>query len=271
MGYYPPPGYGPEYGPGYGPSYGVTDSRATASMALGILSLVCTGLLTGIPAVILGFMARRDIDRSEGMKTGGGLALAGIITGAIGTLISLVSLGFMGVGIIMGMTAPPPMAPTTSPTATTAPGVHAPHAPGTTTMHGSITVMDLDPTDGPLRTQMTRVIAEAGARHSPVLVETTASWCPPCQKFKASLDDTRVQDALEDVTLVRLDIDTWPSPELAGLHLVVNSVPWFYKMDASLTPLDKIGSDEWGDDLPENIAPVMRDFMAGTLAKSKHR
>lgn len=145
-------------------------------------------------------------------------------------------------------------------------------APGAkTTTHGSITVMDLDPTDGPLRTQMTRVVAEAGARNSPVLVETTASWCSPCQKFKASLEDPRVQSALEHVTLVRLDIDAWQSSELAGMHLVVNSVPWFYKMDASLTPLDKISSDEWGDDVPENIAPVMRDFMAGTRTKRKSR
>jgi thiol-disulfide isomerase/thioredoxin len=269
---YPPPGYGP----GYGPSpYAQTDGRATASMVLGILSLVCAGLLTGVPAVILGFMARGDIARSEGAKTGAGLALAGIVTGAIGTLISFVSLAFMGVGIIMGMAGAPRSAPTPPPVAPGAPapappGVHAPHAPATATTHGSITVLDLDPADGPLRTQLTRVVAEADARHSPVLVETTASWCPPCQKFKASLEDARVQRALEDVTLVRLDIDTWDSGELSGLHLVVNSVPWFYKMDASLTPLDKISSDEWGDDVPANIAPVMRDFMAGTL-KHKRR
>jgi thiol:disulfide interchange protein len=266
---YPPPGFGP----GYGPSpYGETDGRATASMVLGILSLVCGGLLTGIPAVVLGFMSRRDIDRSEGTKTGSGLALAGIITGSIGTLISLASLVFMGVGIIMGIAATPPPPRGAPPTAPTAPGVHAPPPGAATTTHGSITVMDLDPADGPLRTQMTRVIAEADARHSPVLLETTASWCPPCKKFMASLDDARVQSALEDVTLVRLDIDTWQSSELSGMHLVVNSVPWFYKMDASLTPLDKISSDEWGDDVPENIAPVMRDFMAGTLTKRKsHR
>lgn len=265
---YPPPGYGPAYGPGYGPSpYAQTDGRATASMVLGILSLVCAGLLTGIPAVILGFMARGDIERSEGAKTGAGLALAGMITGAIGTLISLISLVFMGLGLFMGMTSAPPSPPTAAPAA---PGVHAPHAPSTPTTHGSITVMDLDPADGPLRTQMTRVIAEADARHSPVLVETTASWCPPCQKFKASLEDTRVQHALEDVTLVRLDIDAWEASELSGMHLVVNSVPWFYKMDATLTPLDKISSDEWGDDVPQNIAPVMRDFMAGTLKHKPH-
>ncbi len=267
MGYYPPPGYGQ----GYGPSpYAVTDGKATASIALGIASLVCGGLLTGIPAVALGFMSRGDIERSEGAKSGSGLALAGIITGSIGTLISLVWLVFMGIGIVMGIAAtPPPTAPAPSPTAT-APGVHAPGAPATTT-HGAITVMDLTPADGPLRTQLTRVLAEAAARHSPVLVETTASWCPPCQKFKASLGDARVQRALEDVTLVRLDIDTWESSELSEMHLVVNSVPWFYKMDASLTPLDKISSDEWGDDVPENIAPVMHDFIAGTLTKRKSR
>jgi hypothetical protein len=257
---YPPPGYGPS-------PIAVTDGRATASLVLGILSLVCTGFLTGIPAIVLGVMSRRDIERSDGAKAGAGLALAGIITGSIGTLLSLVSAGFMILGMVMGMSATPPPAPTTAPTTT----AHAPHAGAKTTTHGSITVMDLDPADGALRTQMTRVVAEADARRSPVLVETTATWCKPCQKFSASLDDARVEAALTGVTLVRLDIDVWPSSELSGMHLIVNSVPWFYKIDASLAPLDKISSDEWGDDVPENIAPVMRDFMAGTLTKRKSR
>lgn len=65
---------------------------AVWSLVLGILSPVCCLLFTGLPAVLCGHKARSRIRRSGGTLTGGGLALAGLITGYIGTALGAVVL-----------------------------------------------------------------------------------------------------------------------------------------------------------------------------------
>ena len=65
-------------------------------MIVGIASLVlglfCGFLVVGsIVAIVLGFIARGEISRSNGTQTGKGQALTGIITGFV--LIALVILG----------------------------------------------------------------------------------------------------------------------------------------------------------------------------------
>ena len=69
---------------------------ATASLILGICGLVlCVlGPAFGIPAVICGHMARSRINASGGALSGGGMALAGIITGYIG-IASFVVVGLL--------------------------------------------------------------------------------------------------------------------------------------------------------------------------------
>lgn len=69
---------------------------AVASMVLGIVSLTGFGLLTGIPALILGLIALR---RKVGER---GMALAGVITGGVATLLSLLFFGVMILFIIIG-------------------------------------------------------------------------------------------------------------------------------------------------------------------------
>ncbi|MCU1332752.1 MAG: hypothetical protein JWM08_1744 [Candidatus Angelobacter sp.] len=60
-----------------------TDGKATASLILGVLSLLCFGLLTGLPAIILGHISRGNIERSRGRLSGAGLALTGLILGYV--------------------------------------------------------------------------------------------------------------------------------------------------------------------------------------------
>ncbi len=68
-----------------------TSGKATASLVLGICSLFCN-ILTGIPALILGLLALRDIGRSRERLGGRGLAIAGISTACAGTLLSCIGL-----------------------------------------------------------------------------------------------------------------------------------------------------------------------------------
>jgi hypothetical protein len=69
-----------------------TPSRATVSLVLGILSLVLCGLFTGIPAIVMGRRATREIDASGGTLGGRGIAQGGFITGIIGTVLTTIPL-----------------------------------------------------------------------------------------------------------------------------------------------------------------------------------
>ena len=84
----PPPGYG--YGPGGGMP--ISNKKALWSMILGILGLVCCGFFAGIPALILGRSAQREIDASGGMQTGRGMATAGFVLGIISCVLGVISV-----------------------------------------------------------------------------------------------------------------------------------------------------------------------------------
>ena len=60
-----------------------TDPKAVWSLVLGILSLTCFWILTGIPAIVLGHISRSNIRKSLGVLKGEGMALAGLIMGYI--------------------------------------------------------------------------------------------------------------------------------------------------------------------------------------------
>lgn len=114
------PGYpgapGAPGAPGYAPSYPdyaeagppapppPTSPKATVSLVLGLVGLFCCGLLAGIPAIIVGLMARGEIKQSEGRVRGDGLALGGIITGAIAVLWSLVAVAVVAAALTFGDT-----------------------------------------------------------------------------------------------------------------------------------------------------------------------
>jgi len=56
---------------------------AVASLILGILGFTCLPVLGSILAIIFGAVAKGEIKRSQGTKTGSGMAIAGIVMGSI--------------------------------------------------------------------------------------------------------------------------------------------------------------------------------------------
>jgi hypothetical protein len=80
---------------GYGPyaTYGAATVPSTNGLAIASLICSCAELffLPVFPGIILGFVARSQIRRSNGTQQGDGLALAGIIVG-LGWLV-LIALG----------------------------------------------------------------------------------------------------------------------------------------------------------------------------------
>jgi hypothetical protein len=70
---------------------GENKTLALVSLVLGILSILpCCGFLAGIPAVIVGFMAKSKAENLPQEYGGRGLALGGIITGIFGTILSII-------------------------------------------------------------------------------------------------------------------------------------------------------------------------------------
>lgn len=78
----PPPGV-----PGPGDAAPGSSSLPVVSLILGILSIVCGGFVLGIVAIITGAIGRK---KSKVTGRGAGMSLAGIITGIIGSVISIV-------------------------------------------------------------------------------------------------------------------------------------------------------------------------------------
>lgn len=83
-GSYPPPGYvlwQPQ-----------STELATTSLVLGILSISCFSLLTGIPAIICGHLARSRVQSAPDRFGGAGRALAGLIMGYVTLLPVLAAI-----------------------------------------------------------------------------------------------------------------------------------------------------------------------------------
>jgi hypothetical protein len=73
------------------PAVGASNQKAIWSLVLGILAVLgCCGVVLGTVALVIGNQARNEIRASAGAQSGDGMALAGMITGAIGIVLSLV-------------------------------------------------------------------------------------------------------------------------------------------------------------------------------------
>jgi len=246
-----------------------TDTKAVVSLVLGILSLVATfcwlGLPLGIPAIVFGALAHRDIRRSDGMAGGRGMATAGMVLGSLGSLVFVGWVGFLVFAMVSSTSAhavpapPPPLPPTAATTAPVTP-------PGG---WGRIHVVDLHASTAPLRSQLADEVKSARTAGETVLVETTAASCAACTEIARSMRDPPLQAVLGSVRLVRLDVREVGS-ELPALGMKEPALPWFYMLDVHGDVRDAISADEWDDNDAENVAPVLDAFLHGKL-RSRRR
>jgi hypothetical protein len=107
MSYEPPPGPpGQQPGHGYGTPPAGTNNKAVIALVLGIvglpLSVCCSVLgLVGVPAIILGRTARREIAASGGTQSGDGMARWGFVLGVVDVVIGV---AFFVLGIVLAAT-----------------------------------------------------------------------------------------------------------------------------------------------------------------------
>ena len=212
------------------------DPRATAALILGLVSLI-TGAFAGIPAFILGSQARRDEERLRVFyphlpRRVAGVALAGMLSGALGTLLGVALVAGTGGYWYAQRQA-----------RTTYASVHLPAVPASTAnphaasaSFGTIRVIDLAEDDAlPFRERLKAELKTAHDAGHPVIVETTASFCRTCDEVNAALHQEPLQRALAGATVVRVDVEAFEE-ELRASGMWQDTVPWFYRLDSNMRP-----------------------------------
>ena len=91
----------------------------------------------------------------------------------------------------------------------------------------------------------------------------TAVDCAPCNGVSVALAGRRLQESLAGVRLLRVDAGDF-RVELTKLGVPIDVTPGFALIGASGSPTDYVNGGEWDADIPENIAPVLGAFVAGT-------
>jgi hypothetical protein len=105
----PPSGQYPAYGQPQYAAYGgyprPMNGKAQAALWTGIALLVlscCGAGIFGVVPIVLGVKARSEIRATGGQQSGDGLALAGVITGAIALVLSLAFIVLVVVAFMSG-------------------------------------------------------------------------------------------------------------------------------------------------------------------------
>jgi thiol-disulfide isomerase/thioredoxin len=104
------------------------------------------------------------------------------------------------------------------------------------------------------------VKAELAAKRKPVLF-FTATWCGPCKQFKASLNDPLMIDAMNGCTLIMIDETIDNTKEKIGNKYKVTSYPTYIRVDANGTVKKKTDGGAWDENIPKNMAPVLKEFL----------
>ena len=122
------------------------------------------------------------------------------------------------------------------------------------------TVVQLEYSDTSLGDLLKAEVQKAKVEGRRPYVEFYADWCPPCNALRKHLGDERMVDAFTGTYIIQLDLDEWEK-ELSGAGFSVPGIPMFFEVDAAGRPTGRmISGGAWGEDIPENMAPPLKEF-----------
>lgn len=256
---------------------------AIGSLVLGVLGFTCFPAVGGLLALTLGVAAKGEIARSEGSKTGSGLAITGAILGAlnlVGSIFGLAALLYLAGSSSGSSSAPvapvvaPPPVPTLAPAPTRTPAPAGASASSSRqggvirTRIGKVDLVDVDADVPSLKGELESQRKEAARDGKKVLLWVVVDDCLPCNGVAASLPDAKMQTALEQVRVVRVNAREF-GQELTFLGIPVAKVPGFAILGDANRPVDYVNGGEWDEDIPRNIAPVLGNFVRGRYDKRR--
>jgi hypothetical protein len=186
---------------------------AVLSLVFGILSLLCAGFLSGIPAVVLGIVARRRIAASNGALAGQGLAIGGLVTGAIGSVLTLALTALIVLGVVVDERRP---------------AVESVSSEQVTVRKLRFDQVELHPSGDPLVSQLQHQATLAKEVGERPFVLLHAQWCMPCKQLEREIersDGVR----LAGLRLIKLDVDEFEE-ELGGVGLSSGAIPAVCKL-----------------------------------------
>jgi thiol-disulfide isomerase/thioredoxin len=128
------------------------------------------------------------------------------------------------------------------------------------------TIVRLHPGDGNLKTLLVEEAQKAEALEQMPVVEFDATWCPPCQAIDKAIreENELMLNAYAGTYIIRLDVDEWGWGGSKLHDFQFDAIPVYFKLDSEGNQTGEvIDGGAWGEDIPENIAPVMDQFFHG--------
>ena len=120
-----------------------------------------------------------------------------------------------------------------------------------------LSVVDIDPSAGPLEHQLRRHAKRGSEAGQLVVLEMGAPWCPPCKRAKGLLAEDAVKVELDGVVVLRANSDVW-GEDLDALGFDAPVIPVYYLLDAKGGPSgSSVRGDRW-----KNLDQVRQGLLA---------
>jgi len=134
------------------------------------------------------------------------------------------------------------------------------------TEYDTFTVVRIHPEDGDIQSMLAVEAEYAMSQGLIPVVEFDATWCPPCQAIDKAIGSKNklMMDAYSGTYIIKLDTDEWGWKNGKVKNFRFNGIPVYFKLDEKGNQTGEvIDGGAWGEDIPENIAPVMDKFFHG--------
>jgi hypothetical protein len=136
------------------------------------------------------------------------------------------------------------------------------------TQIGGLVLVDVGADVASLDDEIDRERVVAARAEERLVLWLVVEDCKPCNAVEAALATVDVQHALGRARLIRLDAAEFLA-ELARLGVPMDAFPSFVLLGPDGHATDYVDGSEWDDDVPQNIAPVLKSFVEGTYTKRR--
>lgn len=104
------------------------------------------------------------------------------------------------------------------------------------------------------------LVEKANERGLKPFLYFTADWCAPCQEIKKQLNNPLMIDAFKGTFLIEVDVD---DHEAVAEKFGINAIPaWSGVHQNGKSNGNYIRGDAWGENTPENMAPVLKAYFS---------